>query len=211
MKKKEDGYIADPVFQGVSLEQFIGFASSALMTDREVRTPRELAVKMASRPYEPWWGCACFYALPTPQEEWGWAYETVSGRQLIWLPGGTVFTRGLRESQNFRDWVEEALGNAVKLAEPEWLEDALMLSISVDRPCVPCVDDDESSARDNEGFFTAISRKPFEFYEHIKQQQQEEFSCSCEFIAAQIEQAQASREERMRNAFQALKKAAATN
>ena len=199
-------FFTDPVFQGVSLERFIGFISSVFMTEREVKAPQEFAAEMANRPYESWAGCASFSTIPTPQNEWGWVYGTISGRQLIWLPGDTVFTRGLRESQNFRSWVEEALGEAVELAEPEWLEAALTLALAVDRPCVSEYGQEPSEAR-NEGFFAAISRRPFEVYEEVVEPPVAPVR-SYDFFAAQAEQARASREERMYNALQVLRAAA---
>jgi len=200
-------FYKDPVFQGVSLEDFIGFISSVFMTDGEVRTPQRFAQEMAVRPYESWAGCASFYAIPTPQNEWGWAYETISGRQLIWLPGDVVFTRSLRESRNFRGWVEEALGEPIELAEPEWLEAALTLALVVDRPCISEYGQEPPEAHNEGRFFAAISRKPFEVYEEVVKPPVAPVR-SYDFYAHQAEQARASREERIYKAFQVLREAA---
>lgn len=196
-------FYKDPVFQGVSLEKFLGLISSVFWADGEVKTPQEFAAIMATRPYESWAGCASFYAIPTPQNEWGWMYETISSRQLIWLPRDVVFTRGLRESQNFRGWVEKALGPATELAEPEWLEAALTLAIGVDRPCVSKYGQESSEAH-NEGFFSAISRRPFEVYEEVVKPPVAPVR-SYDFPAAMTGERRAAREEHLYQALQALR------
>jgi hypothetical protein len=204
--KNSVDFYTDPIFQGVSLEKFFGFVSSVFWIEGEVKTPLEFAEAVAARPYQSWGGCASFYAIPTPQNEWGWGYETVSGRQLMWLPGDTVFTRGLRESQNFRDVVEGALGAVIELAEPEWLKAAFTLALVVDRPSVSEYGQAPSEAK-NEGFFAAISRKPLEVYEGTVRPSVAQVH-SYDFFAAQEQQAVTSREERMQNALQTLLNAA---
>ena len=205
--KDSKEFYKNPGFQAVNLEKFLGFISSVFRTEREVKTPLEFATSMADRPYESWYGCASFCALPTPQNEWGWMYETVSGRQLIWLPGDMVFTRGLRESQNFRGTVEEALGKAIELVEPEWLDAALTLALAVDRPCVSEYGQEPSEAH-NEGFFAAISRKPFEVYDEKIVKPPATPVRSYDFYATMSQEIRARREERIYNAFRVLRAAA---
>ncbi len=160
-KANEGDFDKDPVFQGVSLKKFILLIASVFKIKGVVITPDELAKEIAGRPYEPRVGCASFYAIPTPQNEWGWMYKTVSGCQLIWLPDCMVFTRGLRKSQNFLDLVKEVLGEIVERVEPAWLNVVLTLVIVVNRPRVS-EEGYEPDVVDNKVFFTAITHKPFE-------------------------------------------------
>jgi len=204
--KDSADFYTDPVFQGVSLEQFIGFASSVLMTDGEVTSPRQLAEEIASRPYDTRRGGASFYAIPTPQDKWGWVYETVSGHQLIWLPGDVVYTRGMKFSKNFRGDVEGNFGAAASQSEPEWLDAALTLALAVNRPWVGEYGEEPHEV-DNEGFFAAIKRRPLEVYGELGQPPATPVRSS-NFHADMVNQARVSREQRVHAALQMLRAAA---
>lgn len=203
--KDSEEFYTDPVFQRVNLKKFIGFISDVFGSDKEVKTPQEFATSMASRPFDSWQGCASFYAIPSPQNEWGWVYETISGRQLIWLPCDMVFTRGMRESQNFRSTVEEALGASVELAEPEYLDAELTLAIKVDRPCISEYGEEPSEVQ-NESFFAAINRKPFEVYEKVVPPISP--VRSYDFYATIAEEKRLTREKYIYNALQTLQASA---
>lgn len=160
-------FYKDPAWGGVDLQNYLRVISSVFLLDEPVATPEEFARAVAERPYESWEGSASFEAIPTPNDEWGWVYTTLSGRSLIWLPSEkTVFTRGMRESQNFRGTLEQMLGPAAVREEPAWLKAALTLGLSVARPCIGEYGAAPSEVS-NEGFFAAIVRKPFGVYKEI--------------------------------------------
>lgn len=155
----------DPGFKNVKLKDFIKFLCKVFFVeDKEIKTPYRFSQEVAERAYESWQGGAQFYALPTPQNKWGWMYETISERKLIWLPSKKLLTRGMKESQNFREELERNFGRAGELSEPEWLEAALTLRIEVQRPCIYDYRRERISEPNNDLFFASIRRKPFEIY-----------------------------------------------
>lgn len=154
----------DPIFTGVSWETFIRLICRIFHIPLSLVNlrPEEIAKIMGNTPYSPNCGGARIGILPTPQNQWVWAYITISGRILIWIDG-TVYTRGMRESVFFLEDIEHSLGKKAERGDsPDWLDDALMLAIWVQRPYYG------EAADPNEYFLEAVSRKPSEVYKDFK-------------------------------------------
>lgn len=162
-------FFPNPVFDGVDLQMFMKLVST-IMWVGPAKTPEEFAVVVADRPYRSWDGCSTFSAIPTPSNKWGWVYQTLSGRQLIWVPEeNRVYTRDMRLSQIFRENLEEMMGEPTKREEPCWLNAALTLELVVDRPCILEYSTEPTPA-DNRLFFSAIGRKPFAVFEGLDEE-----------------------------------------
>ena len=147
----------NPVMPEVTEGEFIAcfasvffFSSSAESTD----DPLVFARKMGETEYEGWQGGAKFGTLATPNGR-GWIYQTISRRQLIWVPAGeegVVFFRGLEKSYFLRS----CFGGTDLLSEPEWLEEALSKVVLVKRP-VDYGDGQPVKEVDNSDFFAEIA------------------------------------------------------
>jgi len=145
-----------------NLRSYLRFVSYIFGVEGQ-ETPADFIKVMEATPYQPWYGCASFAAIPTPSNEWGWVYETISHRQLIWLPGGIVLTRNMKDSEIFRGWIEEAFGQPEPIPEPEWLERAMSLALIVKRP-IDDPDIDDVEAADNAELLSAIQQRPLDYF-----------------------------------------------
>jgi len=159
-----------PIFEGVALGDFFRFISGVLRLEVELLNPVDFAREFASRSTEEGYGSAKFAAIPTPRSEWGWLYETVSGRQLTWLPGGTVVTTGLTESRNFRSFVEKAFGKSTAAEAADSLEllgDAYYIErcdkdCRQERRCSDC-----GVSRDNDLILERIEEDSYKFFSNV--------------------------------------------
>ena len=153
-----------------SLKNYLRFISYIFGVSAE--TPADFIKVMGATPYQPWYGCASFAAIPTPNNEWGWVYETISHRQLIWLPGDIVLTKNFRNSEIFRGWVEAEFGEPIPGDEPEWLGAALSLALMVERPSdADATDNTDNNTDDNNAeLLSAIQQRPLDYFARIQKE-----------------------------------------
>jgi hypothetical protein len=169
----EDSYKSNPLelaFKQVSQGNFLRFISE-IFREGIYKTPEEFArivEKTAWRTGDR--GIAEFFAIPTPENLWGWYYKTTSDRRLIWIPKGIVYSRGLTQSKVFIQDLERAFGPATKISvkkeEPTWLADSMALAIRIDRPCYHATGE-TIKAESNRPFFRAIANPPKIFYDRM--------------------------------------------
>jgi len=156
----------------VSLRDYLRFVSYIFGVEGQ-ETPTDFIKVMGATPYQPWYGCASFAAIPTPSNEWGWVYETISHRQLIWLPGGIVLARNMRDSEIFKGWVEAEFGQAISEDEPQWLDSAMALAIEVKRPRDSNEEADEPDEADNTELIQAIRHRPLDYWKEVLKRETE--------------------------------------
>lgn len=197
-----------------SLPKFIETVSEIFWADEAHKNPVSFAREMISRPYILWCGGASFYVIPTPYNEWGWMYETISGRQLIWLPGNIIYTRYLQDSVNFRGWLEDTLGAPLRLEEPRWLNTALEIAIVVPRIGYDCYEDSKEelakALEDVEELANIlreiVSQRPLDYLAKVVEPPDGETEHLYDYYADVMVSAEEAEKERIWAAYKALQR-----